>query len=194
MMPVMDGFELLNALKADDELQRIPVIMLTARADLQDKLNALRIGVDDYMLKPFVEEELLARVENSLLRLSMRQPLEEEDVEEVMTPEQEWLQQVEEKVLSELQNTQFNLDQMAAELFMSKRQLQRKIKSYTGMTPSEYVREIRLHRARLHLESGRYQTVGEVCNAVGMEHQHHFSKIFAERYGKKPTDYFKEVA
>ena len=66
MMPIMDGFQLLVKLKADENLQSIPVIMLTARAEMQDKLKALTIGVDDYLIKPFVEDELFARIENLL--------------------------------------------------------------------------------------------------------------------------------
>ncbi|MBK9335630.1 MAG: response regulator [Lewinellaceae bacterium] len=74
MMPVMDGFQLLEKLKGDDRWRHIPVVMLTARADLRDKLRALRIGVDDYLLKPFEEDELLARVENLLQNYSNRIP------------------------------------------------------------------------------------------------------------------------
>ena len=66
MMPEMDGFQLLHKLKSSDVFRHLPIIMLTARADLQDKLKALRIGVDDYLLKPFEEDELLARIDNLL--------------------------------------------------------------------------------------------------------------------------------
>ena len=72
MMPVMDGFQLLEKLKGDDRWRHIPVVMLTARADMRDKLRALRIGVDDYVLKPFEEDELLARVENLLSNYGRR--------------------------------------------------------------------------------------------------------------------------
>jgi len=72
IMPFMDGFELLAKIKSDDRFRHIPVIMLTALSDIRDKLKALRIGVDDYILKPFVEEELLARIENLLRHRAMR--------------------------------------------------------------------------------------------------------------------------
>ena len=70
MMPVMDGYQLLKVLRSKDYFRQIPVIMLTARADIQDRLTALRIGVDDYLLKPFEEEELIARIQNLLKNYS----------------------------------------------------------------------------------------------------------------------------
>lgn len=73
MMPVMDGFQLLEHLKTHAQYRQIPVIMLTARAEIQDQLHALRIGVDDYLLKPFEEEELLARVTALLERQRERE-------------------------------------------------------------------------------------------------------------------------
>lgn len=73
MMPVMDGFQLLEKLKTDDNLRSLPIVMLTARAEMQDRLKALRIGVDDYLTKPFEEEELFARLKNLLNNAKMRQ-------------------------------------------------------------------------------------------------------------------------
>ena len=78
MMPEMDGYQLLEKLKGSDQFRGIPVIMLTALADLKDKLKALRIGVDDYMTKPFEEEELMARVENLLRHRQWRQQFQQE--------------------------------------------------------------------------------------------------------------------
>jgi signal transduction histidine kinase/DNA-binding response OmpR family regulator len=78
MMPVMDGFQLLEQLKADEKHQSLPIIMLTARAEMQDRLKALRIGVDDYLTKPFEEEELFARVKNLLNNAQMRQQFKQE--------------------------------------------------------------------------------------------------------------------
>ena len=195
MMPVMDGFELLEHLKNDAQLQKIPIIMLTARAAIEDKLHALRIGVDDYIIKPFVEEELMARVGNLIERLQAREPLEAEESvpAEATLPasQQVWLTKVETTILDHLSNRAFNLDQLADRLLISKRQLQRRIKSYTGMTASEYVREVRLHKARTLLESGHLGTVSEIAYAVGFEHQHYFSQVFRQRYGKKPTEYLR---
>ena len=79
MMPVMDGFQLLSTLKSNDTYCSIPIIMLTARAELQDKLKALRIGVDAYLVKPFEEEELFARIENLLHNARLRRTHDDDD-------------------------------------------------------------------------------------------------------------------
>jgi DNA-binding response OmpR family regulator len=81
MMPVMDGHQLLEKLKSDDATRHIPVIMLTARVDVRDKLRALSIGVDDYLLKPFDEEELLVRIENLLKNQAARRSVAITEVE-----------------------------------------------------------------------------------------------------------------
>ncbi|MEM1218620.1 MAG: response regulator, partial [Bacteroidota bacterium] len=192
MMPVMDGLELVKHLKDAPPLSQIPIIMLTARAGLSDKLEGLRVGVDDYMVKPFVEEELQARIENALQRVALREQTESEPQEEAQaqSPVQVWLREVEQVVTNRLSQMDFNLDLVAQDLFISRRQLQRRLKAATGMTPSQYVREMRLHEARTLLESGQYQTVAEVCAAVGLEHQHYFSQQYFKRFGKKPSEYF----
>jgi signal transduction histidine kinase/DNA-binding response OmpR family regulator/ligand-binding sensor domain-containing protein len=203
MMPVMDGFTLLEQLKANDLWRKIPVIMLTARADTQDRLKALRIGVDDYLLKPFITVELVARINNLLSRYNphMNDELdksEEEvvagDIEEVISDtlvSSAWLQQLEVKVLQYLDKQEnFTLDILADEISISKRQLQRNIKEETGLTPTNYIKEIRLHRARIYLENKKFATVTEVSNSVGFNDPHYFSTLYIARFGKKPIEYF----
>jgi signal transduction histidine kinase/DNA-binding response OmpR family regulator len=205
MMPMMDGFALLEKLKTTDVWRKIPVIMLTARADIQDKLTALRIGVDDYLVKPFITEELIARINNLLERYEARKNMqwlnEMQDTEEAAdatTIEEDapapvqsaWLIQLESAVMGYLDRKEsFTLDTLAETLFISKRQLQRNIKEETGLTANNYMKEMRLHRARLYLESKTFATVSEVSYAVGFNDQHYFSTQFAERFGRKPVDY-----
>ena len=101
MMPVMDGYQLLEKLKSDDATRHLPVIMLTARAEARDRLKALRIGVDDYLTKPFDEEELLARIENLLRNQVARQaaiveePAQEKAAPPLAATDQEWLERFE---------------------------------------------------------------------------------------------------
>ncbi|MBL7729388.1 MAG: response regulator, partial [Dinghuibacter sp.] len=201
MMPVMDGFALLEQLKGNERFSKIPVVMLTARADMEDKLNALRIGVDDYLVKPFVTEELLARINNLLTRKQARnnpdwlreeeEPVAGTEPEENHTPvNSAWLKQVESVVLACLDNREnFTLDSLAEKIFISKRQLQRNIKEETGLTANNYIKELRLHRARYYLENKTFGTVAEVSYAVGFNDPHYFSTLFTERYGKKPAEY-----
>ncbi len=194
MMPVMDGFAFLDHIKQVEAWKKIPVIMLTARTNSNDKLNALRIGVDDYMIKPFVTEELLARVSNLLQGYYQRTP------ETAMTglpdtarnpiPRQPgWLLSIEQLVKQKLQDqTLFTVDDIAEEMGLSTRQLQRNIKAETGLTPNTYIKEIRLHFARQLLEQKSFATLAACSQAVGFNDPHYFSKLYFDRFGIKPTE------
>lgn len=189
MMPEMDGFELVEKLKKDDRFSHIPVIMLTAKAGHEDKMKALRIGVDDYLLKPFHEEELLTRIDNALSRIQGRNSDEEANEAEIIHHSQVWLEELEKIFLEHITDAHFTLDSAADMMHISKRQLQRRIKKYTGLTALDYIREIKLNQARHYLESGRFATVAEVSYSVGFEHTNYFSNLYLDRFGKKPADY-----
>lgn len=193
MMPKMDGFELLAELKGSDKYRHLPVIMLTARTEMQDKLKALRIGVDDYLLKPFVEEELLTRIQN-LLRHDSRHKISSVANErpihnDISAADLQWLEQLENILKGEVGNPSFTFNQLEAMLFISRSQLQRRLKKLTGLTPNKYFREIKLQMARELLESGKVRTVNEVAGAVGFDTTKYFSKIYEERYGRRPVEW-----
>jgi signal transduction histidine kinase/DNA-binding response OmpR family regulator/ligand-binding sensor domain-containing protein len=194
MMPVMDGFAFLDYLKKLAAWQKIPVIMLTARSGIADKLAAFRIGVDDYMAKPFDAAELMARVNNLLRRQYARTYFAEvesmDEPKETASTPPDWLLQLQQVIKTKLDNQPlFTIEDIAAELYISTRQLQRNIKTETGLTLNNYIKDIRLHQAMELLEQKKYVTVAEYSYAVGFNDPHYFSKIFAERFGKKPTDY-----
>jgi signal transduction histidine kinase/DNA-binding response OmpR family regulator len=200
MMPVMDGVELLKQLKSDEQLRQLPVIMLTARAGKEDRLEALRIGVDDYLTKPFNEEELKLRIQNLLQNARSRQafaasaeePLGEgpaEQTENVTEIDHHWLQELEENVFDNLHHFHFNTDFLAEKLGTSRRQLQRRIKKLTGLTTNQYIQEARFQRARHLLEQRKYDRIKNVAFAVGFKDVAYFSKKFKERYGRNPSDY-----
>ncbi len=195
MMPRMDGFQLLEALKSDDRYRHIPVVMLTARADFQDKLRALRIGVDDYLTKPFEEEELLARVGNLLQRQQDRLRVSEEDGETQIPPrmsqaDAEWLAQLETWTANHLKNDLLDVGAMAGQMALSERQLLRRLKQLTGISPQKYIAEMRLQKARDLLERGAYRSVAEVAYAAGFNHPKVFSRDYRARFGKLPSDYW----
>ncbi|MEM8528683.1 MAG: ATP-binding protein [Bacteroidota bacterium] len=192
MMPEMDGFELLQQLKSKTTWQNIPIIMLTARNEKQDRLAALRIGVDDYLIKPFDTDELKARIHNLILRYEQRTQAtiteQTSDISEKSdTPK--WLQEFEQFVLSSLTDSRLSLDWLAAQQHISKRQLQRRIKKATGMTVFEYIRELRFHQARQLLENKTYSTIHEVIQHIGLKDSTHFSNLYFERFGKRPLEY-----
>ncbi|MFT5913210.1 MAG: DNA-binding response OmpR family regulator/anti-sigma regulatory factor (Ser/Thr protein kinase) [Paraglaciecola sp.] len=199
MMPVMDGYELLTILKSKADYRNIPVIMLTARADIQDKLKALRIGVDDYLLKPFDEEELLTRIKNLLVNYEERQALAKtENIEETTTEvdadvaaqiDAEWLEKMEEIVIAKMQDSQFSTEYLAELMFVNRKTLYLKIKILTGLTPNKYIRSIRLQKAKILLEEGK--SVKETAYQVGFQKVQYFSKLFKSEYGKSPSNYLE---
>lgn len=197
MMPVMDGYQLLEKLKSTDDYRHISVIMLTARADIQDKLKALRIGVDDYLLKPFEEEELLARIENLLknatLKLSQDDNIEKQtDKPEKTTlseADQNWLISIEENILQYMDDSRFSIEFLSELMGMSRRQLQRRIKNFVGLTPKEYINEVRLHEVRGLLQTGELKSVAQAAEKGGYSNANYFSQQFKKRFGKVPSEY-----
>ncbi|MBD2705067.1 response regulator [Spirosoma sp. BT702] len=198
MMPIMDGFELLETLKAHSTYRMIPVIMLTARTEATDKLRALRLGVDDYLLKPFNESELTARVKNLLRNRRNRQvstedqPLEPgEDSSMISADEQLWLEKLEGLMAGRLGQFDLNADELADVLAMTRRTLYRTIKRLTGLTPAQYVAEARFQEARRLLETRQVSSVKQVAYRVGYRKVTYFSQVYQQRFGKNPTDYLK---
>ncbi|MFD0795787.1 ATP-binding protein [Mucilaginibacter litoreus] len=204
MMPEMDGFTLLSQLKAHPIYCRIPVIMLTALSDNRNKLQALNIGVDDYLIKPFMAAELLARTNNLLANIHSRTYDNDDEtytpgtnhtlvVEEITNKKAEvqispadlaWLNQLEKTVRNFIGNTELNLAILSDEVAISERQLFRRIKSITGLTPNKYIRTIRLQIAREAIESGKYRTIAEIAYIAGFETPTYFSKLFKEHFGR----------
>lgn len=210
MMPVMDGFQLIEILKSNDRYKNIPVIMLTARADVKDKLKALRIGVDDYILKPFETEELLVRIKNLLVRYHERKifnvSLHNKDQKENKSgrpqdfhltdlsnnpskEDTEWLINLEKLILKEVQNDLLTVSWLSGQLNLSERQIQRRLKSLTGLNPNLYIREIRLQEARYLLENRFVDSVKKAAWKVSYRDEKYFSNLFKERFGKLPSDY-----
>ncbi|MVM33111.1 response regulator [Spirosoma sp. HMF4905] len=198
MMPVMDGFELLETLKAHPTYRTIPVIMLSARTEATDKLRALRLGVDDYLLKPFNEAELTARVTTLLQNRRNRQvppedqsPEPEEKIPVVSADEQHWLEQLEGLMAGRLGQFDLNADELADELAMTRRTLYRTIKRLTGLTPAQYMAEARFQEARRLLETRQVSSVKQVAYRVGYRQVSYFGQVYQQRFGKNPTDYLK---
>lgn len=197
MMPIMDGFEFLEKVKKDQRWSSIPFIMLTARAELKDKLNALRIGVDDYLVKPFEEEELLVRIENLLSNYEERYAfaqLEQSDSNQPSAPQlneadQKWLAKIEGIVKQEIGNSIFTIDYLAELLGISRRKLYDKFKQLTGLTPNQYVKMIRLQVAKELLENGTITSISAAAQKVGFRNTEYFSQQFKKHFGRLPSSY-----
>ena len=195
MMPVMDGYQLLEKVKMTPELRHIPVIMLTARAGLDDKLKALRIGVDDYLNKPFHEEELLVRIENliqnSKNRANQVSDTAETEKEDTDLSEKDliWLQKAEQEVLAGISRFEFSIETLATALTTNRWQLSERFKKITGLTTNQYIQEIRLNHARNLLENGRVESIKKLTYDIGMKDSQYFARLFKKRFGRNPSDF-----
>lgn len=192
MMPEMDGFELVKALKADERLQAIPIILLTARADAEDAAEGLQKGADDYLTKPFSMKELRARVEG-LVR-TRRQLRERYSREVVVAPsdvvissdEVPFVEKVLETVEEHLSDSTFGTSRLADALGLSRRHLTRRVKEATGESPGKLLRRMRLDRAAQLLRETS-KDISEIARAVGFNSPSHFSKSFQRQFGTSPS-------
>jgi YesN/AraC family two-component response regulator len=192
MMPRLDGLDLCHTLKQDERTSHIPIILLTAKADIESRLAGLERGADEYLAKPFNREELLIRARNLLeirKRLWQRYtslqppaPVEDKDV----LIEDAFLQKVRGMVEEHLSESEFEIDMLAQLLGMSRSQLFRKIKALTGQSPSLYIRSIRLQRGKELLETTD-MNVSEVAYTVGFSAPAYFSDAFTETFGIRPS-------
>ena len=201
MMPEMDGYELLNELKTHAKWKNLPLIMLTALAEEQDKLKALRIGVDDYLTKPFSPDELKARIANLINNHQERQAIQTSLLEKgtskvdihfeaVIPADQEWLTQLEVAAKEALaKQIDLNTDLLADHMSLSSRQLLRRTKALTGLSIKQYIQEVKLQKARHLLENKSHQTIAEIAYLCGFKSPGYFSKVFERHYGKSPSAY-----
>ena len=197
MMPVMDGIALLERLKSDIRTSHIPVVMLTAKADITSRLTGLEKGADEYLAKPFHEKELRIRLRNLI---DMRERMQQHFAS--LTPDAAHLQDKSLKIENEfirkirafmeenIAAEEFEIQQLCRQMAMSRAQLYRKFKALTGKSVFEYLRTLRLHKAKELLLTSTLN-VTQVCFDVGFNNLSYFSRIFTEEFGRKPSDFRK---
>ncbi|MFH0757195.1 MAG: response regulator, partial [Bacteroidota bacterium] len=199
MMPVMDGMEMCQRLKSDYRTNHIPLVMLTAKADRESKLESLQTGADDYILKPFDAEELKARVKNLIdQRIKLRERYRKELMadtggREIPPPEDEFMVRVMNCMKEHLSESEFNVEQMGKELFLSRAQLHRKILAITDHTPGELIRSNRLKMAARMFREG-HRNVTSVMYSVGFDTSVNFAHHFRQMFGVNPSGYIKQNA
>jgi len=194
MMPEPDGFELCRAVKEDPEINHIPVILMTARSEETHRLEGLELGADDYITKPFSASELLARVENLIeLRRLLREKFSEQvrlkgSKAEVKSADARFLQRVQSVIEEQMENNNFGVDWLAGEVNLSTRQLQRKMRSITGLSAGGYIRMMRLERAS-QLLNQKWGNISEISYKVGFQDAKYFSRLFKQTFGVNPSEY-----
>ena len=195
MMPKMDGMELCKKLKTNLETSHIPVIVLTARAGVENKIEGLETGADAYLTKPFSAKELLVRTKNLI---AQRQRLLDHyrKSDRTLNPDKitatsldrRFMERILELFEKQYTDPNFGQAQMQRDLAMSKTQLHRKVKALTNETPGELLRNFRLKRAA-QLLSQNADTVTQIAYQVGFNNLSYFAKCFKALYGVPPSSY-----
>lgn len=194
MMPKMDGNALTKLLKNDEKTSHIPIIMLTAKSSQENKIEGLQIGADDYLTKPFDLKELRVRVENLI---NIRRKLQEKfsKGEFLAISKDKKLKSIDEKFLAKvlevierhISEEDFSIEECSSEVGLSRTHFHKKLKALVGKSPSQYVRTVRLYRAKQLLE-GAVGNISDIAYSVGFSSLSYFSRCFKEEFGHTPTD------
>lgn len=195
-MPEMDGITLLKKIKSNSNISDIPVILLTSKADVQDKLDGLKRGADAFLAKPFNMDELHALIDNlvgNVRRLrgkfSGAQEQKNRVAEVTVRGNNDVLMERIMKVINQhISEPEFNVEALTQEVGISRAQLHRKMKEMTGISAGEFIRNLRLEQAARLIAEGNIN-ITQVAFAVGFNNQTHFSTVFKKHYGMTPTEY-----
>ena len=195
-MPKMDGNELTRVLKNDEKTSHIPIILLTAKSGQESKLEGLETGADDYLTKPFDTKELQLRIKNLInIRRKLQEKFSKREFVPIKRGEEKKLSNLEEKFMfkvvevieKHLSEEDFSIEQFGKEVGMSRVQLHRKLKALSGKSASNYLRSIRLSKAKNMIEE-RKGNVSEIAYSVGFSSPQYFSRCFKEEFGYPPSD------
>ena len=196
MMPVMDGLEFCKKVKNSFETSHIPIIILSAKATLDSKIEGTELGADAYLEKPFSLEYLTVLIRNLIdnrtllkakfIQQPFAQPLEIANSK----ADEKFLDTINELIQENLSNNDFSIDELAKTLLISRSGFHKKLKAMSGLTPNDYIKLIRLKKAAELLKEGHFR-VNEICDKVGFNSPSYFSKCFQEQFGMLPSDFAK---
>jgi signal transduction histidine kinase/AraC-like DNA-binding protein len=198
MMPKLDGFQMCAKLKTDSRTSHIPVIVLTAKATMQDKINGLDIGADEYLIKPFEEDELKARIRNLLVqRKRLHEHFRKYGVVElegknITSVDQKFLQKAIEVINKHISDTSFGVEVLADKMAVSRSLLFKKINALIGESPSELIKRTRLNKAAKLIgnDSGN---ISEIALEVGFNNPSYFTECFRKQFGVAPSQYHRKL-
>ena len=196
VMPVMDGIALLREIKGNANISDIPVVVLTSKTEVSDRLEGLKKGADAYLSKPFDMEELHVLIDNlveNVRRLrgkfsgALTQADKMENVE-VKGNNDVLMERVMRTINENIQDPDFGVDKLASEVGLSRTQLHRKMKEITGVSTGEFIRNLRLKQAARLISEGKIN-IAQAAFAVGFNNQTYFSTAFKKHFGMTPTEY-----
>ena len=196
MMPKKDGFEVCDTLKQDERTSHIPIILLTAKADVNSRLEGLARGADAYLAKPFHPEELkirlrkLAELRQMLQRryqiFDSQPPSKDAGIQQ----EDAFINKLKQLIEDHLEDGEFGIVELCKAVGMSRSQLYLKIKALTNRSTSHYIRGVRLHKARALLQTSDLN-ITQVAYEVGFNDPAYFSRVFVEEFGVSPKEFVK---
>jgi DNA-binding response OmpR family regulator len=196
MMPRMDGYELCEKLKSDVLTSHIPIIMLTAKATIGDRLKGLELGADDYISKPFDINEVRIRTRNLIdqrrkLREKFGKEITLEPIDIAITSvDEKFLTQAMDVVDTHMSDASFDISVFSDKMHMSRSTLFRKLEALTSMSPVEFIRSLRLKRAATLLKQ-QYGNVSEVALEVGFSNPSYFTQVFKKAFSVTPAQFAK---
>ncbi|MDU1889969.1 MAG: two-component regulator propeller domain-containing protein [Dysgonomonas sp.] len=200
MMPELDGVGLLQKIRTTAETSHIPFILLTAKTDMESKLDGLDYGADDYITKPFSVKYLRARIENIIRQRKLlyntfttgKQPEpkeEKKEAEHKITEQDElFIKKIKDEIERNIDNSNFVVDNLASAMAMSRTVFFKKLKSLTGLAPIEFIRDIKIKHAAKLIETQQY-TIKEVSFMIGISDTKYFTQCFKNIYGMTPSEY-----
>ncbi len=196
MMPKMDGNELTRILKNDEKTSHIPIILLTAKSEQESKLEGLETGADDYLTKPFDTKELQIRIKNLInIRRELQRkyntrdylPAKEEQEKKLSNLEEQFMNKVLEVIEGHISEEEFSIEQFGKEVGMSRVQLHRKLKALSGKSASQFIRSVKLSRAKKMIGE-RKGNISEIAYSVGFSSPTYFTRCFKDEFGFAPSD------
>jgi signal transduction histidine kinase/ligand-binding sensor domain-containing protein/DNA-binding response OmpR family regulator len=199
MMPKMNGIQMLDNLKHNPTTSHIPVILLTARFSIENQIEGLKYGADCYITKPFHNDFLMAAIQNLLKQrkqifetiLNGKKTIELKPGEIAITSHDEvFLKKIIKVVEDHMADPEFNIDIVAGSMNMARSTFYKKFKSLTNLTTVEFVRDMRLKRAKQYLDCGK-TNIAEIADLSGFSNAKYFSTCFKEQYKISPSDYLK---
>lgn len=196
MMPIMSGYELTRILKQDERTSHIPIILLTAKSQQESKLEGLEAGADVYLTKPFDAKELLIRIHNLInIQKKLQDKFKKDDFilfkrkqeKKLSNLEEQFMNKVLEVIENHLGEEDFTIEQFGSDAGLSRVQLHRKLKALTGKSASNYLRSVRLLKAKKMLEE-KEGTISEIAYSTGFSSPTYFTRCFKEEYGYLPSN------
>lgn len=195
MMPRMDGFEMCQQLKSDEKTSHVPVIMLTAKAEVEHRIKGFNLGADEYLTKPFNKDEIVARVQNLLQKQTRLQVYFSQyivtlqpDTKKALSVEEAFMLKIKQITEAYLSDSGFGVEQFSREIGMSQSQLLRKMKAISNKTVVEFLKDYRLDKAAQLIRQNT-GTIAEIAFEVGYENPSYFTKSFQDKFGVLPSEY-----